>query len=286
MVRLSRRGVFAACGLLLLVLGGALAASPAGRMAYYGARAWLSSKAHFTQCTRDPRIWCEPGAEALGAAMALQLPDAVARNEAAFGTPFAGAVRVNVYASDESFSQHGAVAPRAAGVTVLGEVHIAAKLAQWPRQRAAAILTHELAHLHLVQRIGTMGIAKLPNWFWEGLPTHISGGGGAGAVTREQALFAYVHGRHLVPEDAGSLVAPKQAQSYGLEPGMYYRQASLLVGWLEQKDAAAFRHLLAAVAQGEAFAPALALAYGRRLDALWSEFQAAARDPAAAWPAQ
>lgn len=274
MARLSRRRALAACGLALLALGGALAASPVGRMTYYGARAWLSSKAHFTQCTPDPRIWCEPGAEALAAALALDLPSAVARNEAAFGAAFAGAVRVNVYASDDSFSRHGAVAPRAAGVAVLGEVHIAAKLAHWPRPRAAAILTHELAHLHLIQRIGAMGIAKLPNWFWEGLPTHISGGGGAGAVTREQALFAYAHGRHLVPEDAGSLVAPKQAESYRLEPAMYYRQASLLVAWMERKDAAAFQHLLAAVGRGEAFAPALVQAYGCPLTTLWAEFQA------------
>ncbi len=249
--------------------------TPAGEMAFYGARAWLSRKSHFTQCTTDPRIWCEPGAEAFGTVVATLLPAAIMHDEQAFGMAFAAPVRVNVYASDESFSRYGAVAPRAAGVVVLGDVHLAPKMLDWPAERTAAIVTHELAHLHLLQRIGTAGIGKLPNWFWEGLPTYLSGGGGAGSVTREEAVFAFVHGRHMVPEDEGSLLAPKQAPSYGLAHAMYYRQASVLVGWMNQADPPAFKRLLAVVGQGEPFAGAVCKAYGRPLEALWAEFQQA-----------
>ncbi|MCE3265111.1 MAG: putative lipoprotein [Pseudoduganella sp.] len=253
----------------------AAAFTPVGKMTFYGARAWLSSKAHFTQCTPDPRIWCEPGAEAFGAAVAPLLPGAIVHDERAFGMAYTLPVRVNVYASDESFARYGAVAPIAAGVVVLGDVHLAPKMLDWPADRTAAILTHELAHLHLVQRIGHAGIGRLPNWFWEGLPTYLSGGGGAGDVTRANAVFAFVHGRHMVPEDGGSLLAPKQAGSYRLAPGMYYRQAAVLVEWLDRKDPVAFQRLLAALGKGAPFAEALSAAYGRPLAALWPEFQQA-----------
>jgi len=182
---------------------------------------------------------------------------------AAASMPVAAAsVRVNVYASDESFARYGAVLPRAAAVVILGDVHLAPKMQSWPAERTEAIVTHELAHLHLVQRIGTAGIGKLPNWFWEGLPTYLSGGGGAGTVTREEAVHAFVNGRHMVPEDEGSLLAPKQAPSYGLAHAMYYRQ---------------FKRLLAAVGRGDGFASAVRGAYGRPLEALWAEFQQAMR---------
>jgi hypothetical protein len=287
MPRPTRRRALAALGLAALALGGAVAATPAGKMAWQGARAWLSSKEHFTHCTPDPRLWCEPGAETFGAAIASMLAGAIERDEQAFGRPFAAAVRVNVYASEESFSRYAAVPPIAAGAVLLGEVHLSPRMLTWPAQRTSAIVTHELAHLHLVQRIGASGIGKLPNWFWEGLPTHVSGGGGAGGVTREAAVFALVHGKHFEPEDAGSLIAPKQAHSYGLSPGMYYRQAATLVGWMEREDPAAFRRLLAAVGGGASFAPALAASYGRTMDDLWRGFRAdMARDPAAAMPAQ
>lgn len=261
--------------LAALALPVAAAFTPVGKMTFYGARAWLSSKAHFTQCTSDPRIWCEPGAEAFGASVAPLLQAAIEHDERAFGMAYISPVRVNVYASDESFARYGAVAPIAAGVVVLGDVHLAPKMLDWPAERTAVILTHELAHLHLVQRIGHVGIGRLPNWFWEGLPTYLSGGGGAGDVTRADAVFAFAKGRHMVPKEAGSLFAPKQAGSYRLPPAMYYRQASVLVAWLDQKDPAAFQRLLAAVGAGEPFAKALNAAYGRPLAALWAEFQQA-----------
>lgn len=255
----------------------AAAFTTVGQLALHGARAWLSSKADFTQCTADPRIWCEPGAEALGAVIAPKLPAAVSRNEQAFGMPYSAAIRVNVYASDESFSRYSVAGPQAAGVVTFGEAHIAAKMKDWEPARVSAILTHEMAHLHLIQRIGTAANARLPNWFMEGLPTYLSNGGGAGKVTREEAVYAFVHGRHFSPEDAGSLLMPKQAGSYQLSFGMYYRQASVLVGWMDSTDPAAFKRLLAALGKGNAFGAATASAYGRPLDALWAEFQQAMR---------
>lgn len=270
--------------LLAATLAVAAGFTPIGQLALSGARAWLSSKADFTQCTPDPRIWCEPGAEALGARIAPLLPAAIERNLEAFGMPFAAAIRVNVYASDHSFARYSAVPARAAAAVTLGEVHVSAKLKDWPAERSASILTHEMAHLHLIQRIGPSGIAKLPNWFWEGLPTYFSNGGGAGQVTRAEAVSAFANGRHFTPEDSGSLLAPKYADSYQLTPGMYYRQAAVLIGWMDQKDPAAFRRLVAALGKGEPFGPATASAYGRPLAALWAEFQQAMRRESASKP--
>jgi len=264
---------------LLLAAGVPVAGAftPIGQLAFSGARAWLASKADFTQCTADPRIWCEPGAEALGAKVAPMLPAAVQRNVDAYGLPFAGAIRVNVYASDDSFSLYSAVPARAAAAVTLGEAHVSAKMKDWAPERAAGVLAHELAHLHLIQRIGAGGIANVPNWFWEGLPTYFSRGGGAGQVTRGEAVSAFVKGAHLTPEDHGSLLSPKYAESYQLTPGMYYRQASVLIGWMDQKDPAAFKRLIAALGRGERFGPATASAYGRTMAELWTEFQQAMR---------
>lgn len=261
--------------------------TPPGQMAWHGLRAWLASTSHFTQCTPDPRVWCEPGAGELGAAVASMLPAAQQRVEQAFGMPYAAPIHVNVYASDDSFSRYSGLGSKAAGAVMFGQVHIAARLQHFPAARTAAILTHEMAHLHLQQRIGVLGGARLPNWFWEGLPTYISGGGGAGDTTRAQTVFAFTHGRHLVPEDAGSLLHPRYAGDYGLSPAMYYSQAALLIGWMDKQDPAAFRRMLGAIGHGEDLAPALTGAYGRPLAVLWGDFgQAMQRDQDAAWPAR
>ena len=261
----------------LAALAIAIAATPAGRMTWYGARAWLADTSQFTQCTPDPRIWCEPGAEAFGAALAPLLPAATLRVEAAFGMPFTATVRVQVYASRESFSRHSGVTPQAAGAVSLGLVHLSPRLAPAGSDEEAVVM-HELAHLHLIQRIGAMGIGKLPNWLWEGLPTYLSGGGGARNTSRANAKYALLHGRRFEPEDGASLLFPKSAGAYGLEHGMYYLQASLLLEWMDHKDPQAFRHMLAALGEGQGLDAALAASYKKPMAALWQEFLSTLND--------
>lgn len=263
---------------MVAALGGALAATPAGKFAYYGARAWLADTSQFHACTPDPRLLCEPGAEAAAKAIAPLLPAAVARVEAAFRMPFTHDVRMFVYATPESFALHSGVAPRAAGAVSLGVVHLAPRLGA-ATAREAAIITHELAHLHLIQRIGVTGIGKLPNWLWEGLPTYLSGGGGAGGVTAENAAYAIAHGKHFTPEASASLLFPKSAQTYGVEHAMYYRQAALLLEWMDRKDPAAFKRMLAALGQGARLEEALAASYGQPMEALWRAFRAELSTP-------
>lgn len=273
-----RRRLAVAAALALALLGGALAATPAGKFAYYGTRAWLADSSQFRACTPDPRILCEPGGEAIARAIAPLLPAAQARVEGAFDMAFTAPVRVQIYATAESYSLHSGVGPRSAGAVSLGVVHLAPRLGT-ATPHEADLITHELVHLHLIQRIGAAGIGKLPNWLWEGLPTYLSGGGGAGTVSPENAAFAIAHGRHFTPETSASLLFPKSAQAYGLEQGMYYRQAEILLAWMDRKEPAAFKRMLAALGRGATLEEALAASYGQPMEALWRAFRAELSTP-------
>ena len=259
-----------------LALGGCHAAR--------GIAATLQSTAKFTQCTPDARILCEPGAEAFGRSIAPLLPAAIATVERAHCGRFAAPIRIQVYASRDSFARHAGTGSAAQASTMPGVVHLSPRLAATP-ERQATILAHELSHLHLFQQVGGMAAMQLPNWFMEGWPTFVSNGGGADGVPTERAVFALVHGRHFTPEDSGSLLFPKYADDYKLAPEMYYRQASLMVAYMHRRDPAAFQHMIRGVEAGTPFAASVRKAYGQPLAALWRDFQSELKThPAAAWP--
>lgn len=67
--------------------------------------AMTRSTAAFTACTPDPRILCEPNAEKLAAQIAPLVPPALAIIEGKQFAHFASPVRIQVYASPESFSR-------------------------------------------------------------------------------------------------------------------------------------------------------------------------------------
>lgn len=260
---------------------GVLAAGQTGRILL----AWVQPTSDFVQCTVDPRIWCEPGSEQVARTVAPLMAQAVGVVERAHYGSFPQPVRVQVYNSRESFARHSAVHPIAYGATGFGAVHLSPRLAQDPPAWLPAILTHELSHLHLQQQAGIMAVARLPNWFMEGLPTAVSNGGGAERVSREQAVFALVHGRHFEAEAEGSLWFPRRADEFKLSWPMYYRQSSMMVDYMKQRDGAAFERLIRDVAAGKAFGASVQAAYGQPLPVLWQEFRAdLGRDPAAAWP--
>jgi hypothetical protein len=67
---------------------------------------------------------------------------------------------------------------------------------------------------------------------------------------------------------------------------MYYRQAALMVDYMAQRDRAAFKRMLDGIVAGKRFGVAVQDAYGRPMDGLWTDFQAAMRaDPAAQFSA-
>lgn len=236
----------------------------------------------FTQCTPDPRIWCDPGAEDYARTLAPLLPAAVAKVERAQYGPFAGAVKVYVYATVDSYARYGG-GPGGGGRTAFGAVHMSPILRGQPEVHAP-ILAHELSHLHLGQRTGTLAMMRLPVWFREGYPTMVSDGGGATRVAPDQAIFALVHGRHFEAEDSAALLDPHKWDHFKLDGHMFYRQSALMVDYMRRRDPAAFDRMMHDIAAGKHFADAVRGAYGQPLAVLWDDFRTGLRsDPAARW---
>ena len=236
----------------------------------------------YTLCTADPRIWCEAGAESYARDLARLLPAAVRTVEQAQYGRFAAPVRVYVYDSIDTYARYGG-GPEAGGRVSFGVVHMSPILRARPALHAP-ILTHELSHLHLGQQAGTLAMMRLPVWFREGYATLVSGGGGAGGVGADQAIFALVHGRHFEAEDSATLLAPHMWDYYKLPAPMFNRQSALLLDYLQRRDPAAFAHMIAAVAARRPFADAVRDAYGQPLAPLWRDFRSGLRGhPAARW---
>lgn len=236
----------------------------------------------FTRCTPDLRIYCEPGAEAYANAIAPLMPAAIARVEGAQYGPFTAPVKVYVYDKVSTYARYGG-GPGGAGRSAFGAVHLSPVLRDRPTEQAA-LLAHELSHLHLGQHAGTLAVWRLPAWFREGYPTMVSGGGGASRVTKDAAIFALVHGRHIEPVESESMLFPKLWEHYRLPAQMYYRQSALMVDYLRERDQAAFDRMMHDLNDGKAFGPSLRAAYGQPLAVLWSDFRSGLRShPAARW---
>jgi len=243
--------------------------SSSGLARAVAAHAWSTER--FSSCTNDPRIFCEPGSESFARAVAILLPTAIVQVEERQYSAFFSPIRIYTYSSRDSYALYSGTRGGSA-TTSFGEVHLAPAMQAIPTQYGA-LLAHELSHLHLAQRAGTMAMMRLPNWFTEGWATLISGGGGAGIVRPEQAIFALVHGRHFTPRDAESLLFPSNASDFNLSGTMYYRQASLLVDYLQRRNPKAFRDLISNIETGQRFGPALVKVYGQPLTVLWKDFQ-------------
>lgn len=236
----------------------------------------------FTHCTPDPRIECEPGAEDYARALAPLLPAAVDRVERAQYGPFAGPVAVHVYASVDSYARYGG-GSGGAGRVAFGTVHISPVLRDRPGDHAG-LLAHELSHLHLGQRIGTLAMMRLPVWFREGYPTMVADWGGAGRVEPDNAIFALVHGRHFEAEADAAPLAPHMWDHFKVSAPMFYRQSALMVNYLQRRDPVAFDRMMGAIGARRRFGDAVRDAYGQPLPVLWRDFRAGLRShPAARW---
>lgn len=254
-----------------LVLGLALALG--GCHIGRGVVAMAHSTSAFTACTPDPRIACEPGSEALAAQVAAQLPAALATIEKAQYSRFVAPVRVQTYASAESFSRHSSAGPGAAGVVIFGVAHLSPVALRHP-DGVGKILAHEMSHLHLAQQLGTLSMARLPAWFSEGLATWASSGAGRGNAYEPNVLVGIRHGRHFEPVDAQSFWRPYLVLPERMAFSTYYSQARLFVAFMHDRDPGAFRQLLASLGRRDSFASAVQAAYGRPVAALWQEFLA------------
>lgn len=259
---------------LFVIIGVAATVSLSGCNVARAVQAWAKPKAGFYACTTDTRIICEPGSEALARAIAPFLPKAVEAVVQYQFAPFSQPIVIYTYATRESYSTYTGQSKESAGSAVLGTVNLSPKLLEQPA-RVQRILTHELSHLHLQLQVGnSSALVNIPGWFSEGLAVLVSDGGGAENVSSEAALEAISQGRHFVPESSRSWFFPKNASSYGLDAHMYYRQASLFVGFIRDENSPAFESLIKAIARRTEFADAVQTAYGKSLGELWNEFLA------------
>lgn len=234
--------------------------------------AMTRSTSDFSTCTPDPRILCEPGAQALAARIAPLLPQALATIERKQFPSFAAPVRIQVYASPDSFARYSAASASAAGVATRGAVHISPLILSHP-DGPADIVAHELSHLNLAQQLGPWRMVRLPGWFSEGLATWASGGGAAG-VYEPNVRHAIRHGRHFEPIEVQPWWRPFQKPPANMRWPAYYSQTGMFVRFMHERDPQAFRRLLDRLGERVPFAEAVTAAYGRPLADLWQAFLA------------
>jgi len=236
----------------------------------------LKSRSHFIESDVDARVLHEPGAEAMGTAIAAYLPEAIAHIEAVHGRPFAKPVNVYVCATQGSFNEYTAAPPQ-------GGARGSALADAWIAPRAFSFhgvdthrgsLKHELSHLHVRQRLGFVRTkANVPTWFHEGLSDIASGVGGE-TVTDDQAIGALLDGYRLVPDDVGSFWRMTNVNDYGMNFHMVHAQSRLFTAHLRDADPEVFRSFVAAVEDGERFAYAFETAFGANVAGKWEEFLA------------
>jgi len=246
------RRVFAAAALALLA-GCALTVSDPRALVPFDS---------FVPLAADARVWVEPGYEAYGARVAAALPAAIARVEAAHYLPFARPPRVHVCGSDACFQRHVLTPKLSAAVVPDNRLILSPNLDGKESHRLSALLTHELAHLHLGQRIGHYH-ATLPVWFHEGWAALTADGGGAEYVSDAQALAAIRAGRRVNLALRDSPDKRHRAGASGLNIFEFYRQSMLLVGWLKAQDPVRFRQLALAVQDNVDFEIAFWNLYGQ-----------------------
>jgi len=258
---------------VILLAGGALAFSRSSV-----GTAVLRSRSHFMPCDSNSNVLYEPGMEGPAALVAAALPSAVTRVEAQQHLPIAKPFRIYVCSTQESFNAYMGAPPGATarGVKVLNDIFLApSAFSSWRGDTHGSVLTHELSHLHLYQRLGhRRSLWDMPVWFLEGLAVMVSGGGGEG-VTAEDAMSAILAGHRFIPDEKGSLLRPKRASDYGMGTFMFYRQSELFVAFIRARDPAAFGDFLLALQQGRggSFARVFESSFGTDIVRMWEEFE-------------
>lgn len=216
----------------------------------------------FAPLAGDTRVWIEPGFEAYGARVAAALPAAVARVEAAHYLPFARTPRVYVCGSDACFKRYVLTPKLSAAVVPDNRLILSPNLDGREKHRLTALLAHELAHLHLGQRIGHYH-STLPVWFHEGWASLTADGGGAEYASDAQAFAAARAGRRVNLAARDTPDRRHRAGASQLNIHEFYRQSMLLVGWLKAQDEARFRALVLAVQDNADFEIAFWDLYGQ-----------------------
>ncbi len=226
----------------------------------------------------------EPGAEALAAEVAKALPLALRTVEERQYQPFLDTPTVYVCATIASYASYGPDA-QSGGHVLNHRLFISPKPAN-TAERVPRVLTHELSHLHIEQRVGSVRwMRAYPPWFQEGLAAFVSDGGGAEGVSADDARRALAAGRAFVPETTSGLLQRKTAHSYGLDSHLFYREGELFLATLHDRDAAKFRQFLLAVEAGRALEDSSEAAFSETLATAWARLVTDAKSDVRVAPA-
>lgn len=215
----------------------------------------------FRPLIRDSRIWVEPGAEPYAGRVADLLDESVGKVEDAHFLPFVETVRIHVCGTDDCFKRYVLTPRLSAAVIPDNRLILSPNLDVREKWRLESLLVHELAHLHLGQRVGHYH-ANIPVWFHEGWASLTAEGGGAEFATDEQAREAAGKGKQidLTKRDVPGM--RHKAGSFDLNVHVFYRQAMLLVKSLKQRDEDRFRRLALALQGNQDFEIAFWDIYG------------------------
>ncbi|PPD46145.1 MAG: hypothetical protein CTY15_01860 [Methylocystis sp.] len=237
------------------------------------------------QLESDARIHHEPQARICAERVAAILPGAVERIARAHGRPFAKAPIVGVYDSFATYARaNGLGAPGIAGVSRAGRAILSPTLCHDERERLEGVLTHELSHVHF-SGWRARNAPRPPTWFTEGLAVMVSEGGGAEGVSDADAAQAIRDGYAVILDGRSWLdfaalgfekapVTPSGFDAYSWRQRLAFRQASVFLSWLREKDPARFSALLRDLERGETFDGAFRAAFGAAPAERWRDFTA------------
>lgn len=219
----------------------------------------------------DSGVYYEDGARDIAVVVGETISYAISEVERKQHRPFKENISVYVCSSRESFSKYSGAPEIARGAVFNNKLFISPRAAETGTVKG--ILVHELSHLQFHQYLGNRRYASnIPPWFQEGLAVYVSGGGGAEKVSYDMAKESVSSGHSLVPNDSGSILFPRTAYSFGLEPQMFYRQSSMFVGYLADSNPLEFKGFMELLFTDREFKAAFEEAFGKSINSVWKDF--------------
>jgi len=241
--------------------------SISGCTAFKAVIAMNKSTEQFIPLKQDSRVLYEEGSEAFALQISRQLDAAIQAVERGQYSHFKKPVTIHVCNTIVSFTSY-CVQRKAAGCVINERLF----LSPVSNQKGRNVLTHELSHLHMGQKLEFIHWATIPVWFQEGLAVYVSNDEGAKKVTKAEASHGIATGKIFKPNKSGGLIFRKQAHSFNLAPHMFYKQAGMFISFLHDIDKDKFKSFILAVADGKTFELAFVGAYRQPIDILWNKF--------------
>jgi hypothetical protein len=247
----------------------AIAAVPIWRSA---ALVYVLPKTGFAPSS-DPRVLMQSGQTALDLSTLVtkHLPAAIDQVQKTQGYTLDKPLKLYVFDNEADYMRLGGC-PTGSRACVFGsQLSLAPKHMGEP-DTVFAILTHELSHVLLQQRLGTWKISRIPPWFLEGLAVMVSDGGGSEGVGPQDAAAAIKSGQRFTPDMSKNWLSQKTASHYQLPHRLFYRQSALFVQHLKTTHSENFDSLLRRMHSGMSFHEAFERSFTQSIDVLCDEF--------------